>query len=71
MTTHVTMEMLTEAREAQHRLMVGGAVSKLRDQNGEEISYSKTDLGKLASYIRYLESELGISSAVPIMRIWM
>lgn len=73
MTTHVTSEMLVEARAARHRLLTGGGVYQFRDQNGEQVSYAKTDLNKLDAYIRWLEAELGVanSTPVPVMKVWM
>ncbi|WP_198474900.1 gpW family head-tail joining protein [Aquamicrobium zhengzhouense] len=71
MTTYVTQEMLNEARQARHRLLTGGGVYQFRDQNGEQVSYAKTDLPKLDAYIRWLETELGVGIPVPVMKVWM
>ena len=71
MTTFVTPEMLAEARSARHRLLIGGGVYQFRDQNGETVSYAKTDLNKLDAYIRWMESELGVGVPVPLMKVWM
>lgn len=71
MTTHVTPEMLAEARAARHRLLIGGGVYQFRDSNGEQVSYAKTDLNKLDAYIRWMESELGVGVPVPLMKVWM
>lgn len=70
MTTHVTHEMLAEARAAYHRIAIGGGIYQFRDQNGEQVSYSRTDLGKLAAYIQWLEGQLGIRPTRP-MKVWM
>lgn len=67
-----TQEMLTEARAALHRLMTGAAVAEFRDQNGETIRYSQANRNALISYVKWLESELGVSgpaSSGP-MRAW-
>lgn len=50
---------LTEAQTAYHDLMTGQAVAAFTDQNGERVSYSKTDAGKLASYIGDIIALLG------------
>lgn len=50
---------LTEARAAYHSLMIGEAVAAFTDQNGERVSYSKTDAGKLAGYISDIVALLG------------
>lgn len=71
MPTHVTHEMLAEARAARHRLLTGEGVYQFRDQNGEQVSYARTDLTKLDAYIRWLESELGVGIPVPVMKVWM
>lgn len=69
----VTLQMLTEARNAYHALLTGQAVASFRDQNGEQVTYSKTNRGDLLAYIDWLKSELGLTvpaSAAP-MRVWM
>lgn len=72
MVTHVTQAMLDEARAAYHRILIGGGIYQFRDQNGEQVSYSKTDIGKLAAYIRWLENELGIATRpTGPMTVWM
>lgn len=48
---------LAAARTAYDELVTGRAVSRFVDQNGESVSYSKTNLSTLASYIRQLENE--------------
>ena len=72
MATHVTQEMLTEARSAYHRILIGGGIYQCRDQNGEQVSYGRTDINKLAAYIRWLESELGVAQRpTGPMKVWM
>ena len=48
---------LAAARTAYDELVTGKAVSRFVDQNGESVSYSKTNLSTLLSYIRQLENE--------------
>lgn len=48
---------LASARQAHHELRTGQAISRFVDQNGESVSYSKTNLNGLAAYIRQLENE--------------
>lgn len=68
-----TLEMLTEAETALHRLQLGQAVVELRDQNGETIRYQQTNRGALTAYIEELKRELGITSncATGPMRVWL
>jgi len=70
--TVVLTERLAEAELAYHRLMTGGAVVELRDQNGEVIKYTQASATRLASYIQYLKEQLGLlprSSKGP-MKVW-
>lgn len=53
-----TAQKLAEARQAYHEIMTGQAVSRFVDQNGESISYSKTNIKGLEAYIAKLEAEL-------------
>ncbi|RID91897.1 phage tail protein [Gemmobacter lutimaris] len=68
----VTMQMLTEAREAYHRLVTGDAVAEFRDQNGELVRYAQANANKLAAYIKSLEDALGLTpvAARAPMRVW-
>lgn len=50
---------LAEAQTAYHDLATGQAVAAFTDQNGERISYAKTDKGKLADYINEIVALLG------------
>lgn len=50
-----TAELLTDARDAFHRLATGAAVVTVRDQNGETITYHPTTARALAGYIAELE----------------
>lgn len=56
-----TRILLDEAQAARHTLLLGRGVARFRDQNGEEVQYSKGDLPLLTSYILELKSLLGIS----------
>lgn len=49
-------ERLVEAETAYHNVMTGGAVTKIRDQNGEEISYSQINPSRLLAYIATLKN---------------
>lgn len=51
---------LKEARAAKHALSTGQGVASFRDQNGEEVTYSKADLGRLDAYIFELRNSLGL-----------
>lgn len=51
-------DQIDEAREAYHALQIGQAVVTFRDANGEELSYNRASIGKLAAYIRELENLL-------------
>lgn len=48
---------LAEARSAYHALQTGEAVSRVVDQNGESIQYTRAGLVSLTAYIRSLENE--------------
>ena len=67
----VTEQMLSEARDAYHRIATGGGIAEFRDQNGETVRYSRTNLTDLRSYITWLEIQLGIAAPVGPMRVWM
>lgn len=58
MTTEEIRALLKEAREAYHRLLTGALTATVRDQNGEQISYSRIDIGELKRYIEKLEDLL-------------
>lgn len=50
---------LKEAQQAYHDLATGQAVAAFTDQNGERVSYAKTDAGKIADYIAAIVALLG------------
>jgi hypothetical protein len=47
---------LVEAEAAYHEIITGQAVSRFVDQNGESVSYSKTNISGLAAYIAHLKA---------------
>ena len=60
---------LTEARQAYHDIMIGGAISRFVDQNGEQIQYTRANSALLSAYIIKLEAELaGCTGAAPAYR---
>lgn len=46
---------LTQAKEAYHRLMLGESVVEVRDQSGESIRYQAATASKLLAYIRLMD----------------
>lgn len=52
---------LDEARAALHKLEIGEATVSLA-YNGESVTYSMADAGRLRQYIRSLEAQLGLRS---------
>lgn len=48
--------LLQEARAARHDLMTGKAIASARDQNGEEVRYTKAEATALSAYIAELET---------------
>lgn len=58
-------DQLQEARGAYHDLQIGKAVVTLRDQNGEEVTYSRASVDRLAAYIRALESQVAGANPRP------
>lgn len=66
-----TQDLLTEARVAYHALMTGTSVVKVRDQNGEEVTYQPASILRLAAYIQELENTLsGRTAASGPMQVW-
>lgn len=66
-----TQELLADAKAAHHKLMTGQAVVKFRDSNGEEVSYSLANAGRLAIYISELERKLTNAAPLGPMRIFI
>ncbi|ASV87135.1 gpW family protein [Ochrobactrum quorumnocens] len=56
----IIQKRLTEAQDALHRLLTGAATVQLSYQ-GESVTYTTADEGKLRNYIRELESQLGLA----------
>lgn len=67
----ITQQMLHDAQTALHDLVTGGAVASFKDQNGETVTYSKTNRGDLVAYIEYLKRELGLAGPAAPMMVWM
>lgn len=68
----VTAAMLQEAETAYHLLLMGQGVASFRDQNGEQVTYSKANIAELRAYITQMKQELsGATRAVGPMRVWM
>lgn len=53
-TISTACQRLQEADQAYHNLMMGGAIARVVDENGEMIAYTKADAEALMSYIRML-----------------
>lgn len=73
-TIETLRQRLTEAREARHKLSIGGGVVEVQDSNGERIRYTPASAPRLASYISELETQIaklegGVSDVGP-MRPW-
>lgn len=51
-------ELLADAEQAYHSLITGTAVVKVRDQNGEEVTYNQTSLARLLAYIQTLKDQI-------------
>lgn len=62
-------ERLAEAEAAYHTLQVGGAIARVRDQNGEEIWYTAANAGRLLAYIADLKQQLGTGTFAGPMRV--
>lgn len=56
------MATAAELRAAYDDLIAGKAVARLRDENGEELTYARADLDKLLRRIKELED---IESPIP------
>lgn len=61
---------LTEAENAYHKIMLGGGVRVVVDQNGERVEFTAANAQRLNSYIFSLKSQLGIAGIVGPMRPW-
>ena len=63
-----TAEMLAEAKDAYHRLMLGESVVEVRDQSGESIRYQAATASRLLSYIRTMDPTFLLPCASGPMR---
>lgn len=61
---------LVEAETALHEVLIGSGVAKFRDQNGEEVTYTKMNLSDLRAYIRDLKLEIAGTGPEPALRFW-
>jgi len=59
---------LVEAEEAKHLIVTGKQVEQFVDQNGEQVRYTKANLGALIDYIAELERILNPALAHQRMR---
>lgn len=58
----IIQQRLIEAKNALHRLLTGTATVQLSYQ-GESVTYTTADEGKLRNYIKELEAQLGTAPA--------
>lgn len=65
------MRRLEEAREALHRLQIGGSAKVFVDQNGERIEYNAATVTQLTKYIRELEMALGLTGGTGPLNVWL
>ena len=63
-------ERLDEAEAAYHQLMIGRNVVNVRDQNGEQVTYSNANKNSLSNYIADLKRQLGITTNSGPMKVW-
>jgi len=56
-------ERLVEAEQALHDLQIGRAVARVRDANGEEITYSIATRSALAAYVQSLRQLIADEAA--------
>ncbi|RWP29849.1 gpW family head-tail joining protein [Mesorhizobium sp.] len=65
--------LLSEAKAAYHRLMIGEAAVEIRDSNGETIRYTSANASRLKAYIAELEQQLAGTTAaarLPLRPMW-
>lgn len=58
-------EMLDQARDALHQLLIGRQARVFVDQNGERVEYAVANADRLRAYIFELEICLGIKRPAP------
>lgn len=51
-------ERLVEAEKALHAILTGRGVQRVRDSNGEEVTYSTANVSRLRTYISELKAEI-------------
>ena len=57
---------LAEAELAYHNLNIGQAIAEVRDQNGENVKFTRANKSDLYSYILFLQGELSKCSTEPV-----
>lgn len=69
-----TVELLTEARNALHKLVTGEAVAEFRDLDGTTVRYTQASRGALRAYIAELEAKVAAEtktqSPIGPMQVW-
>lgn len=58
--------MLAEAQKAYHTAMMGGAITVVKDQNGEQIEYARSNPASLLKYIAYLQAQINLLMGVAV-----
>jgi hypothetical protein len=56
---------LTAAEAARHDLMIGVREVSISSSSGKSVSYVAADVGKLDTYITWLQRQLGQSTSRP------
>jgi hypothetical protein len=64
MATLTSQQRLTEAEDALHRAKIGGQAVSISSASGKSVTFDKTNLGALESYIVSLRRELGLPTGV-------
>jgi hypothetical protein len=59
------LQMLNEAEAAYHQMLLGKSIVLVKDQNGEEVTYSAGNRAALAQYIFVLKAQLGLTQVGP------
>lgn len=59
------MQLLAEAENALHQIVLGKSVVMVKDQNGEEVTYGAPNRAALNQYIFMLKAELGLTRVGP------
>lgn len=65
------IQMLREAKNALHQIMLGDKVVEVKDQNGEVIKYDRANRNHLEDYIRQLELQIGCRKVVRPIEFYM